>query len=292
MELTDEQQSAIHKMYTDGKGSTKISSELGIGKKYVLRYLHDSGIFREPVEHSEELKQQIVHEYKNGSSINALSKKYNLGTGYLCNYFKKLGIKRDKSECYGKQYRDYKCGSEHPNWIERYTVNCAYCNEEIQRTEWDVKQGSGIHFCSQDCRKLWNMENLNGKNAPGFVNGSSYGKYCEKFNAFFKRRVRAYMGNTCLLCGKSKEENGNRDMSVHHVFGNKKVCCDTDDRVMFAPLCMACHKTVEGNDIYQDALLCIIHVRFNDKCYYTIDEWKELNLGNDNKEDENDDQDS
>jgi hypothetical protein len=38
--------------------------------------------------------------------------------------------------------------------------------------------------------------------------GVSYETYCKKFNPEFKIRVRAFFGNKCIFCGKTKEENG------------------------------------------------------------------------------------
>ena len=65
------------------------------------------------------------------------------------------------------------------------------------------------------------------------------------------------------------------------------VCCNDDDRVKFAPICMSCHKHIEGSEIYRDALLCIINRRFKGKCYYTVQEWRDMNGYQKNKKDTN-----
>jgi len=59
----------------------------------------------------------------------------------------------------------------------------------------------------------------------GNVRYYDYPLYCEKFNAEFRERVRAYFGYVCPECGTP--QNG-RKLAVHHVNYNKKSCCDPD----------------------------------------------------------------
>jgi hypothetical protein len=48
-------------------------------------------------------------------------------------------------------------------------------------------------------------------------------QYCEKYTPELRERVRAWFGYMCIECGTP--QNGKR-LSVHHVWYNKKLCCD------------------------------------------------------------------
>lgn len=261
-QFTDEQRKDVIERYKNGQGSTKIHTITGIPKRDVLRWLKEEGVFR-PVEYyTEEEKEGMLREYaENKIPVKEVAEKYGTTMGYLCNLARKHGLTRSFYEAYDTEeitdegnIKEYS-GAERNFSMDCLTeVSCSWCGKNVMRYKGDVEKRTNIFFCTSKCRELWNSENLNGKNNPSFVNGSSYGKYCEKFNDFLKRRVRAYMGNECILCGKTKKENRGRDMSVHHVYDNKMVCCNDDDRVKFAPICMSCHKHIEGSEIYRDAL--------------------------------------
>jgi hypothetical protein len=78
-----------------------------------------------------------------------------------------------------------------------------------------------------------------GENNPLWNNGSSDRGYCIKFKKV-QPRVRAFFNDTCVDCGKTKEEEG-RELSVHHVYSNKNVCCDEDERKLMITVCTSCH---------------------------------------------------
>ena len=56
-------------------------------------------------------------------------------------------------------------------------------------------------------------------------------KYCVLFNSDFKERCIAYWGNKSVLSSKTRAENGkkNRQLTVHHVYYQKKACCEWDE---------------------------------------------------------------
>jgi len=65
-----------------------------------------------------------------------------------------------------------------------------------------------------------------GEKNPNWNGGSSYGKYCPKFNERFKSGVRKYQNNTCQICGFVWTPGcGKRRHTVHHVYYNKGACC-------------------------------------------------------------------
>jgi hypothetical protein len=53
-------------------------------------------------------------------------------------------------------------------------------------------------------------------------------KYCERWNADLRRRIRLFWNNKSVLSGITKEENG-RNLSCHHVYYQKKACCEWDN---------------------------------------------------------------
>lgn len=116
-----------------------------------------------------------------------------------------------------------------------------------------------------------------GENHPNWKKGISFEPYCPKFNREFKSRVRAFFGNMCLLCGKTKEENG-QNMGVHHVNYEKMVCC-SDIEPIFACLCKSCHpKTNHNREYWEEFLTNKINEEYNGKSFYTKEEYREILL--------------
>jgi len=137
-------------------------------------------------------------------------------------------------------------------------------------------------YCSDRCTKIAIKHNAEknwwktlGWMSPNWRGGVNNGIYCHKFNADLKRRVRAFFGNKCFLCGKPQEECG-RLLSVHHVNYNKNACCDSS-RVLLVPLCEGCHgKTNQDRERWEDYFETILREEYNYKCYYTKDEYNNL----------------
>lgn len=114
-----------------------------------------------------------------------------------------------------------------------------------------------------------------GKNAPNWQGGISFGKYCPKFDKNLKERVRSFFNHECVLCGKSREDNG-QNLSVHHVNYDKMLCCN-DNIIQFVALCINCHtKTNHNRNYWEKVLTIIIHEIYNGKSYYTKEEYKKL----------------
>lgn len=109
-----------------------------------------------------------------------------------------------------------------------------------------------------------------GSKSSNWRGGISFEPYCPKFNKKLKENVRNFFGNKCVLCQRTKRENNNRLLVVHHVFTEKMACCEnkieemdevrkrlplnvarfgeeefTEEEIMYirmmVPLCMKCH---------------------------------------------------
>jgi hypothetical protein len=108
------------------------------------------------------------------------------------------------------------------------------------------------------------------------MGGLSFEPYCEKFNENFKKRVRAFFNNTCVICSRTKEQNFNENMSVHHVQYNKNTCCD-ESTPLFATICRYCHPVTNmEREYWSDFITNKILTEFNGKCFYTKEEFKNL----------------
>jgi len=80
-----------------------------------------------------------------------------------------------------------------------------------------------------------------------------------------------------VICGKTSIDNG-RKLDVHHVYRNKEVMCNDDERKYFVPLCKTCHGLVrrcenKNNFEYRDMFINLIHEK--GRCYYSIEEYLE-----------------
>ena len=64
--------------------------------------------------------------------------------------------------------------------------------------------------------------------------------YCDRFNDECRQRNRNKYDNKCFVCGKTKIDNGDRLLSVHHISKNKDEGCD-GSRWGLIPLCGSCH---------------------------------------------------
>lgn len=145
------------------------------------------------------------------------------------------------------------------------------------------------HYSSEDARKKNSMaltkaydnEETRWKPFESRIGGFWYGnvkhldyippQYCEKWTPEFKERVRAFFGYKCVKCGE--KQNGKK-LDVHHVYYNKKACCDNTPRVLVA-LCHACHsKTTSGDRSYWSKYFQgIIDFKYGGRCWMTKEEY-------------------
>jgi hypothetical protein len=98
-------------------------------------------------------------------------------------------------------------------------------------------------------------------------------QYCEKWTEDLKERVRAYFGYQCIECGTP--QNG-KSLHVHHVWYNKRLCCDDTPRSL-VPLCSSCHsKTNTNRDYWSDHFQEMIDAFYDGKCWFTKEEMKAI----------------
>lgn len=139
-------------------------------------------------------------------------------------------------------------------------------------------------YCSRLCMRIG--ERIRIKNtwwkrtgwmSPNWRGGITNEEYCHKFNENLKRRVRAFFGNKCFLCGKLEKKNG-KALAVHHVNYNKNACCDST-KVMLVPLCFECHgKTNNNREYWEDYFEKILKEQYNYKCYFTKEEYRDFKI--------------
>lgn len=148
-------------------------------------------------------------------------------------------------------------------WLKRFGIEC--------RTQ--------THWMSGDKSPMKRPEvvaKVSGENHYHWKGGKSMAPYCEKWTPSFRKRIRAFFGDVCVMCGMSAEENG-EPLCCHHVHYNKRTCCD-DSTPMFATLCRSCHnKTSASNRVQWSYMLSyIIQEMYNGKSYFTKDEFCKL----------------
>ncbi|MEN6553143.1 MAG: hypothetical protein ABFC34_09705 [Methanobacterium sp.] len=158
-----------------------------------------------------------------------------------------------------------------------YAHKCVICGNLFYSYKEDRKK-----CCSHECyeKRIAEIAERNKMRNVGWTvhtwaGGVSFGEYCPKFNADLKRRVRAFFGNKCFLCGKTQEEN-KKKLCVHHVNYNKNACCDSS-KVMFVPLCTSCHTSTNfSRGKWENYFETILREKYDYKCYYTKEEYNNL----------------
>lgn len=117
--------------------------------------------------------------------------------------------------------------------------------------------------------------------AANWRGGISFEPYCYKFNDDFKRNVRHFFDNKCVLCLYEGLETPtqSRLLNVHHVHYDKRSLCNEDSPRMFAPLCDSHHGMTNGDREFWEALLEeIILTVYNGQSYYCEEEWTKIRV--------------
>jgi hypothetical protein len=165
---------------------------------------------------------------------------------------------RNKKKVYNDRYYKEHCGD-----MKKSKGKCPQCG--VVFDAWSEKS----KFCSKACSSKYRS----GSKSPSWKGGISFEPYCPLFNKNLKMRVREFFDNQCVICSRSKEENDNKNLSVHHVEYNKNACCD-GKRVHFAALCGKCHsKTNHDRERWEAMLHRIIDEIYDGKSYYGKEEW-------------------
>ncbi len=96
---------------------------------------------------------------------------------------------------------------------------------------------------------------FSGENNPNWNGGTSFGKYCPKFDRRRREATRDFFRRKCLACGKEELENiiynkrGARQvsLSVHHVDHDKEQGCNGKP-FNLVPFCTNCHSKELHNE--------------------------------------------
>lgn len=156
-------------------------------------------------------------------------------------------------------------------------VKCDNCGKEFYRAPSLIK-GKKYNYCSELCMGEHKSKINVGPNNPNWNNGSSFEPYCEKFNKYFRQRVRAYFGDVCFICGLPAEEhfakNTHMLLTVHHVHYDRGVCCNGNPEI-FVPLCyyhnIKCNSNREWWVSWFESIL--LKEPYNGKTYFTHEEY-------------------
>ncbi len=118
-------------------------------------------------------------------------------------------------------------------------------SEETKRKIGDKNRGR----CPSNETKIKQSERRKGRftgnKHPNWKGGISFEPYCSKFNNILKEEIRERDNRICQNCGKNKEQNNNRKLSVHHIHYDKPNC-DPD----LITLCCSCNSKVNFNRNY------------------------------------------
>lgn len=213
-------------------------------KAYEKRYKEKYGITR-------------FHKYKKGNNWTVLKKAICIKC--KCEFFMKSNTKRKYCRvCHPKTGKIL--GSKHTKESKRKMSQSHKGHSHDLITKWKI---SNSH-----------MGKMVGSKHPNWRGGKKNNKYCHKFNAEFKDRVRANFDFKCVLCGKSEKDNISKatgkvvKLSIHHVNYNKNACCEDDIQKLFASLCSSCHaKTNYNRERWEKKILKILQKKYNGKCF-------------------------
>lgn len=134
-----------------------------------------------------------------------------------------------------------------------------------EETRARISKANGGKSRSEEIRKERKESHVGGfwYGAVRYFDGP---QYCEKWNEDLRERVRAFFGYRCVECGAP--QNG-RKLAVHHVWYNKKACCDDTPRSL-VPLCISCHiKSNSNREYWSEHFQKIIDTKHDGICWLT-----------------------
>jgi hypothetical protein len=210
---------------------------------------------------NKEKVKEHVREYAstNSEKVQSRSKKY-----YKNNRDKLLAKKKEYHETHMEESKEYKREYYLKNSV---SITCIQCGKQATSNI-----NTSMRFCSHKCALEWHS----GPNSPNWLGGISFEPYCPKFNEEFKKRVREFFDNRCVMCGKHVSEL-NRNLAVHHISYDKMVCCN-DKPPRFVALCTGCHTKTSrwSRDRWEYTLYRCIDEMWGGRSYYTKEEYAEI----------------
>jgi hypothetical protein len=146
-----------------------------------------------------------------------------------CNMKSKIGMKR-KPETILKSVETRRSNK---TYADKILVSCDECGSNFLVVPSKIDVGKG-KYCSRKCMGEFFKKHYRGTNSRNnlWKGGSSFGKYCFKFNNVFKDNVSNHFGNKCILCEKLQSENIMKSgkihrLCIHHVYTEKMACCES-----------------------------------------------------------------
>lgn len=140
-------------------------------------------------------------------------------------------------------------------WIPKqgYRDLCYYCSISSQETKQKMidnhtdfngdKNPFYGHKHSDETKKFISCshQGIKMESFNGFLTDKPY---CEKWTEELRQLIRDKYHNKCFLCDKTKKDNLNHNLSVHHVNRDKMQGCNSGWELI--PLCMKCHRIVHN----------------------------------------------
>jgi hypothetical protein len=162
----------------------------------------------------------------------------------------KIGaIKRSQDPEWIRKHNEFTKNSE---WLQKMKkinqhISKNRSNDFYKDPEWIYKQKIGTQKRSlnpewikknkKHMLKITQEPEYKYKNKEGKIGGFWYGavqyyekpKYCELWNRDLWNRIDAFWDYKSTLSELTKEDNGNRALSRHHVYWQPKACCEWDE---------------------------------------------------------------
>lgn len=148
-----------------------------------------------------------------------------------------------ETNCMGQWMAENLKGESHPRWVERFSVDCAYCGKALSLTKYE-KDAYDYHFCKgTDCYDKFRSENQTGDRNSNWQGGKSFEPYPIEFNNSLKRKIMERDNYQCQnpQCIKTSEIS-----NIHHIDYDKDECHPNN----LITLCGSCHSQTNGNREY------------------------------------------
>ena len=208
----------------------------------------------------------------------------------------------EKNPFYGKKLTDEQkqhlkeinTGKNHPQYGKPKSIETKHKISIANSKENHYNYGKTLSEETKE--KISNS--ITGEKNPNWIGGKT--EYCHIFKSgTFRHRVRAYWNNVCQLCNKPAYPNESLD--VHHVYYNKKACCEISpdgkyysdlgfkgkpktfeiigEPNKFVPLHHECHSVTTAKtarEYFARYFEKLINEENGGKCYLTEDEYHTL----------------
>lgn len=273
MQVSKETEEKIVSLFGEGLTIVEISKQVGIGQTNTAKILKKH---INPMNRCKKLTDinKLIEEYKSGIPASQLAKQYGVCVATVTKHLQRAGFDTQNT---GKSNISKSKMMFNDDQIKQ--IIDMYVNQCMKIVDIGKHFGVSGHCIyeylnNNDVNTAFGrIQRISGPNSPNWQGGISKEPYCEKWNAEFRNRVRLFFGNKCVVCGKTKEDNDGRKMSVHHVTHDKHVCCN-DSPHYFVPLCISCHAKIHyKKEYWEQYFIRLINTKYQGKCYYTKDEF-------------------